>query len=37
MENSTEHDEEHVCEACGKAFESEDELEQHVHDVGLVE
>jgi len=30
-------DEEHVCEACGKAFETESALERHVHDAGLVD
>jgi|GEM_PF-2960843 hypothetical protein len=28
---------EHVCEACGKAFETESALERHVHNVGLVD
>lgn len=26
----------YVCEACGKTFESEEELQEHVYDVGLV-
>lgn len=28
--------EEWTCEACGETFESEDELERHIHEVGLV-
>ena len=27
----------HTCEACGKSFESEAALEEHVHDIGLVD
>ena len=30
-------DGEHVCDACGKSFASEEALEEHVHEVGLVE
>lgn len=30
-------DEEHVCEACGESFESEEALERHVREVGLVD
>ena len=30
-------DEEHVCEACGKSFESEAALERHIREEGLVE
>ena len=30
-------DDEFVCEACGEHFESEGALEDHVHDVGLVD
>jgi len=26
-----------VCDICGETFESERELERHVHDVGLVD
>lgn len=37
MEKTTTHDGEHVCEACGKAFESEAELDRHVHEVGLID
>ena len=37
MNERTETDDEHVCAACGKAFESEAELERHVHDIGLVD
>jgi hypothetical protein len=29
--------EEHVCEACERAFESRAALDRHVHDVGLVD
>jgi hypothetical protein len=28
---------EHVCEACGEPFDSEEELRKHVYAVGLVE
>jgi DNA-directed RNA polymerase subunit RPC12/RpoP len=28
---------EYVCDVCGEAFESEQELQQHVHDVGVVD
>jgi hypothetical protein len=28
---------EYVCEACEERFDSEAELERHVHDVGLVD
>lgn len=30
-------DEEYVCEACGESFESEEALERHIEEVGLVE
>lgn len=30
-------DDGHTCDACGKSFDSEEELERHVHDVGLVD
>ena len=33
----TDDNEEHVCEACGKSFESEEALERHVREVGLVD
>ena len=33
----TSDDGEYVCDACGESFESEDALDQHVHDVGLVD
>jgi hypothetical protein len=33
----TDESEPFVCEACGKSFESEEALERHVHDVGLVD
>lgn len=29
--------EEYVCEACGESFESEEALERHVREVGLVD
>ncbi|MFC7082551.1 C2H2-type zinc finger protein [Halorussus caseinilyticus] len=29
--------ERYVCEACGKSFDSEEELRRHVYAVGLVE
>ena len=28
---------EYECAACGKTFDSEDALERHLHDVGLVD
>lgn len=28
---------EHVCDACGRSFESDEALEEHIHDVGLVD
>lgn len=28
---------EHVCEACGKSFESEEALDHHVREVGIVD
>jgi len=34
---STDEDEEHVCGACGKSFPTEEALERHVHEVGLVD
>jgi hypothetical protein len=30
-------DEEYVCGVCGEAFETEAELERHIHEVGLVD
>lgn len=30
-------DDEHVCEACGKRFETEEALERHIREVGLVD
>lgn len=27
----------YICEACGKTFESEEALERHIHNVGLVD
>ncbi|WP_201287888.1 C2H2-type zinc finger protein [Salinirussus salinus] len=36
-ESDTDGPGEYVCEVCGKSFESEAELERHVHDVGLVD
>lgn len=35
--SDTSGDGEFVCEACGETFESEAALEDHVHDVGLVD
>lgn len=35
--NRDEAGDEHVCEACGKRFDSEAALEEHVHEVGLTE
>lgn len=34
---SNDSDEEHVCEACEKSFETEQELNQHVREIGLVD
>ncbi|MFO7927187.1 MAG: C2H2-type zinc finger protein [Natronomonas sp.] len=36
MDDKTDSDE-YVCEACEKVFESEEALERHVHDIGLVD
>ena len=33
----SESDAEHVCDACGKSFDSEDALVEHVHEQGLVD
>jgi hypothetical protein len=30
-------DEECVCDVCGETFESERDLDRHVHEVGLVD
>lgn len=30
-------DDSYVCDSCGKEFDSEDELERHIKDVGLVD
>ena len=37
MTESDRSDGELVCDACGKSFDSEEALEEHVHEVGLVE
>lgn len=37
MDEHTNRDEEHVCEACERTFGSAAELERHVHEVGLVD
>jgi hypothetical protein len=37
MAGSTPAREEFVCEACEKSFESEEALERHVHEIGLVD
>lgn len=34
---STADEGEFVCEVCGQSFESEEALDRHVHDVGLVD
>jgi hypothetical protein len=33
----TTHDPDWTCDACGKSFDSEAELDRHVHEVGLVD
>lgn len=37
MNETSDGSETYTCEACGKTFESEDALERHIHDVGLVD
>ena len=37
MGDMTNGDDEHVCEACGKDFDSEAALERHVREIGLVD
>ena len=32
-----ERDDSYRCDACGETFETEAELERHVHDIGLVD
>ncbi len=36
-EQNDDPDRPYECGVCGERFESEDELERHVHDVGLVD